>query len=87
MQLFQHLVHVDGIRLLPLALPLLHDGHSLGRHSSIRMHLFQHLVHVDGIRLLPLALLLLVTLGDNLSSFAKLSSSLSRSLGLFFEVR
>merc|ERR1711962_1194424 len=59
-----------------------HDGHGLGRDSSVRVNLFQYLVDVDGIGLLPLALLLfLVPFSDRLGSFPALDSSLARSLG------
>merc|ERR1719464_1151565 len=55
-----------------------HDGHGLGGDSSVRVDLIQHLVDVDGIGLLPLALpLLFIPLGDCLSSFATLGSSLA----------
>ena len=41
-----------------------------------------YLVNIDSVRLLPLALpLLLITLGDSLSSLSRLGSSLSRGLG------
>merc|ERR1719347_2275691 len=59
-----------------------HDGHRLGRDSSVWVDLLQYLVNVDGIRLLRLALpLLLVALGDRLGSFATLGCGLARSLG------
>ena len=43
-----------------------HDGHSLGGHTSIGVNLLQHLVDVDSVRFLPLLLLFLVTLLDGL---------------------
>merc|ERR1711962_1561820 len=59
-----------------------HDGHGLGRDSSVRVNLLQYLVDVNGIGLLPLALLLfLVTFSDRLNCFSTLDSSLARSFG------
>ena len=54
-----------------------HDGHGLGRDSSVWVDLLQHLVDVDGIALLPPALLLLVPLGNCLLCLARLLGSLS----------
>ena len=40
-----------------------HDAHSLGGDTGVRVHLLQHLVDVDGVGLFPLSLpLLLVSL-------------------------
>ena len=58
-----------------------HDGHSLGGDTSVRVDLLQHLVDVDAVGLLPPALLLLVALGDRLLGLAGLLSSFSGSLG------
>ena len=54
-----------------------HDGHSLGRDTSVGVDLLQHLVDVDGVGFLPPALLLLVALGDRLLGLTGLLSSLS----------
>ena len=59
----------------------IHDGHSLGGDSSVRVDLLQHFVDVDGIGFLPLSLLLLlISLRDSFCSFARFGSSLSRGL-------
>ena len=59
-----------------------HDGHGLGGHTGVGVDLLQHLVDVDSVRLLPpLVLLLLVSLGDSLSSLARLLGGLSGNLG------
>ena len=58
-----------------------HDGHGLGRDTSVRVHLLQHLVDVDAVALLPPALLLLVALGDRFLGLTGLLGSLSGSLG------
>ena len=58
-----------------------HDRHSLGRDTSVRMNLFQHLVDVDAVALLPPALLLLVTLGNRLLGLASLLGGLSGGFG------
>ena len=54
-----------------------HDGHSLGGDTSVRVDLLQHLVDVDAVGLLPPALLLLVALGDRLLGLAGLLGSFS----------
>merc|ERR1712012_176964 len=61
-----------------------HDGHSLGGDSGVRVDLLEDLVDVDGIGLLPPPLLLLV-LGDVLLGFASLLGGLSGSLGRHVE--
>ena len=53
-----------------------HDGHSLGGDTSVRVDLLEHLVNVDAVALLPPALLLLVSLGDAFLGFASLLGSL-----------
>ena len=59
-----------------------HDAHGLGGDTGVGVHLLEDLVDVDGIGLLPLSFpLLLVSLGDSLSGFARLGSSFSRCLG------
>ena len=39
-----------------------HDAHSLGRDTGVRVHLLQHLIHVDGITLFAAALTLFAIL-------------------------
>ena len=59
-----------------------HDAHSLGGDTSVRVDLLQDLVDVDGVGLLPLLLsLLLVSLGDGLLGLARLLGGLSRNIG------
>ena len=43
-----------------------HDRHSLGGDTGVRVDLLQHLVDVDGVRFLPPPLLLLVPCADSL---------------------
>ena len=58
-----------------------HDRHSLGGDTSVRVNLLEHLVDVDAVGFLPPALLLLVALSDRLLGLAGLFGSLSRGLG------
>ena len=58
-----------------------HDGHSLGGDTGVRVDLLQHLVDVDAVALLPAALLLLITLGDRFLGLSGLFGSLSGGLG------
>lgn len=58
-----------------------HDGHSLGGDTGVRVDLLQHLVDVDGVGFLPLPFLLLIPLGDVLLSFSRLFGSFPGSLG------
>ena len=59
-----------------------HDGHSLGADTSVRVDLLQDLVDVDRVRFLPLlTFLLAITLGDGLGGLAGLLGSFSRGLG------
>ena len=59
-----------------------HDGHSLGRDTSVRVDLLEHLVDVDAVGFLPPALLLLsISLGDGLLGLAGLLGSLSGGFG------
>ena len=58
-----------------------HDGHSLGGNTSVRVDLLEHLVDVDAVGFLPPALLLLVALGDRLLGLAGLLGSLSGGFG------
>ena len=53
-----------------------HDGHSLGGNTSIRVNLLEHLVDVDTVRLLSGLLLLLSILGDSLDSLGSLLGTL-----------
>ena len=57
-----------------------HDGHSLGADSSVRVHLLQDFVDVDGVGFPPPPLLLLVTGTLGLS----LGGGLLSSLGCWF---
>ena len=52
-----------------------HDGHGLGRDTSVGMDLLQHLVDVDGIGFLSLLLLFLVASGTGGLGFAGLLGS------------
>lgn len=54
-----------------------HDGHSLGGDTSVRVNLLEHLVDVDAVALLPPALFLLVSLADALLGLASLLGGLS----------
>ena len=58
-----------------------HDGHSLGGDTGVRVDLLQHLVDVDRVRFLPPPLLLLVALGDRFLGLACLLGGLSGGLG------
>ena len=59
----------------------IHDGHSLGGDTSVRVDLLEHLVDVDAVGFLPPALLLLVSLGNGLLGLTGLFGGLSRGLG------
>lgn len=52
-----------------------HDGHGLGRDTSVGVNLLQHLVDVDGVRFLSLLLLFLVASGASGLSLAGLLGS------------
>ena len=54
-----------------------HDGHSLGGNTSVRVDLLQHLVDVDTVGFLPPALLLLISLSDGFLGLASLLGCLS----------
>ena len=53
----------------------IHDGHSLGGHTGVRVDLLEDLVNVDGVALLPLLLALLVSLRNRLLRLASLFRS------------
>ena len=58
-----------------------HDGHSLGGDSGVRVDLLQHLVDVDGVRLPPPPLALLVSAACSLCLRGSLLCSLGCSFG------
>ena len=63
-----------------------HDGHSLGGNTSVRVDLLEHLVDVNAVGFLPPAFLLLVALGDGLLGLASLLGSLSGGFGWHTDV-